>query len=211
MKYNKWSFVVVPNIKLIEWKSPILQTIFLWMCKYSNDEWFCFPSLFTLSKNVWVSKRTIINYIKQLEDLWLIKIENRYNNNEKISNVYYIILPSEPYSPPSEPYSPPSEPGAHRTISTELKSLNSENIYSELEKYLQAWNYVFDKNYKITPDLINTYKSIRLKYTKEDLNNAAQNYYNNRVKNWSKEERQKFELHIFKFLKQKTNWFINYI
>lgn len=92
MKYEKWTFVVIPNIKQLEWKSPVLQTIYMWICYYSNQDWLCFPSQKTLAKNVWVSNNTLKTYLKELEKLWLLCRERRYKDNQEITSMYQVLI-----------------------------------------------------------------------------------------------------------------------
>jgi len=90
-------------------------------------------------------------------------------------------------------------------------SISANNIKQELEMLLNYWNGKFWKKYELTKDLQNAYTRIRKNYKTEQIEKAVHKYYHDRVQKWTNEERKQYELHILKFLTQKSNWFINYI
>lgn len=92
MYYEKWTFVVVPNIQQLEWRDPILQILYVWMCKYANEDGVCFPSINKLSSNCWVSRDTITRKIKDMEELGILLRERRFDNWEEKTSKYTIII-----------------------------------------------------------------------------------------------------------------------
>lgn len=92
MKWEKWLFTVVHQIKQLSWMPPILQTAYMWICYYSNQDWYCFPSQKLLAENCWVSINAIRKYLAELEKIWLIKRERRYKDNMELSSIYQLVI-----------------------------------------------------------------------------------------------------------------------
>lgn len=92
MNYRKWQFLVVPNKDIIKGKTPQLQAIYMWICSFADDEWQCYPSIQTISDCAWCSRDTVIRKLKDLEELWILIRQHRFNNNEKTSNLYQIRI-----------------------------------------------------------------------------------------------------------------------
>ena len=92
MYYEKGTFTTVPNITKLEGKSPFLQTIYLWICKFSNENGVCYPSQKRLSEVTGMSIDSCRRYLKELEDLGILARERRYSNNQEISSNYYIVV-----------------------------------------------------------------------------------------------------------------------
>lgn len=144
MKFKKWAFSSVP-VSSMDWLDPFAQVIYMWLCKYSNDEWICFPSLDTLSKNCWMSKNTVIKYLGVLESLSFIMKNNRFKKLEFTSNEYTVLIKENSGSEDEQPSAfnelgsaPREQPSAPReqeliqlTKSTELNNITTkENILS---------------------------------------------------------------------------------
>jgi hypothetical protein len=104
MKYQPGKFSIVPNRDYLCGKPPILQCLFLWLCVHSDEAGICFPSRKKLSEECNCDKRSIDKYMKVLEDDGVVKKTLRYNKRKKRndSNLYQIMLNSEPITPPSE-------------------------------------------------------------------------------------------------------------
>jgi len=92
IKYEKGTFVTVPNIDIVTWLTPIAQTLYMHLCKRANQDWKCFPGNKILSEDVWVSISSIKKHCKTLVDLWVLKKMRRFKNNEEISPEYEIII-----------------------------------------------------------------------------------------------------------------------
>ena len=147
MQYKKWTFTTVPNIEYLKWKNPILQVIYMWICKYSNDDWVCFPSVSTLAKNCWTSSNSIRKYLKELEKLGILQRERRFKNNEETSSIYELIIwgtsPAEGGTAPAEGGG--TSPDGNRTKSnyltksTELKEKKSKEFKFQSKRELKEF------------------------------------------------------------------------
>ena len=95
MKYKKGTFVVVPNIDVLDNKPSELQTLFMWICVYSDDDGICYPSRKTLANKCGVSIKTIDKYMKELESLELLQktLRKKENSKQNKSNLYQICIP----------------------------------------------------------------------------------------------------------------------
>lgn len=114
--------------------NPARKLVLLKLCDNANDKGECWPSLQHIADQCEISRRTAISHVQSLADDGFLKVENRFKNNEQISNFYIIDLekkqkvstvqsenisppPSENFaprggeeiSPPSATISPPSE------------------------------------------------------------------------------------------------------
>lgn len=93
MKIEKWQFTVVPYIDRVKWEHPITQVIYSWMCKFSNEEWKCYPSIEKLSECCGTGITSIKTYLQRLIDLWIIKKNYRYKDKLQTSSEYIILHP----------------------------------------------------------------------------------------------------------------------
>lgn len=86
---NKWLFTTVPFINEIKKEKATVQSTYLWMCFYANMTWKCFASQKTIADNAWITRQTLIQNIKRLKELWLIKeIKTKWN----VSNKYILTI-----------------------------------------------------------------------------------------------------------------------
>lgn len=107
------------NLKV---KNPVRKLILIKLADNANDKGECWPSHQYIADQCEVSRRTVIHHLNELEKSGLIRIENRFKNNSKQSNVYHLNLDAkqcEEYSQPcagssqgSEIYSQGSEESA---------------------------------------------------------------------------------------------------
>jgi hypothetical protein len=93
MKIEKWQFTVVPYIDRVKWEHPITQVIYSWMCKFSNEEWKCYPSIEKLSECCWTGITSIKTYLQRLIDLRIIEKNYRYKEWLQTSSEYIILHP----------------------------------------------------------------------------------------------------------------------
>lgn len=141
MKYQKWQFLTVPNKNILKGKPPILQSVYFWICDFSNAFWECFPSLQAIADCAWCSRRSVIEYIKELEKMGILVKTNRWNGKEQTSNLYQIMIiesagdsppPSAVNSLPSEQYAPPPSAGdAHEVNPLSLSQAFEQNSSKE--------------------------------------------------------------------------------
>ncbi len=120
--------------------NPSRKLVLLKLCDNANDKGECWPSLQHIADQCEISRRTAINHIQSLADDGFLEVQNRFKNNEQISNFYIIDLERHNKKtdlggensalPPSEKFAlggetvalgseniapPPSEISAHRT------------------------------------------------------------------------------------------------
>lgn len=100
MKYKKGTFTVVPNMHILMGKPTELQTIFLWICSYANDEGQCYPSRAKLSRVCGIkSVRTVDKYLDELISCGLIDKETRKKpDGENYTNLYQVVQIETPPS-----------------------------------------------------------------------------------------------------------------
>lgn len=101
MKYKPGTFITVPNLDSLHKVPAISQVLFLWICKYSDEEGMCYPGRKKLAKNLGCSIRTIDKHIDILESNGFITKTKRKkeDSKENLTNLYQIQLlhhPSEP-------------------------------------------------------------------------------------------------------------------
>jgi DNA replication protein DnaD len=92
-KYKPDTFVVVPSKYRLMKVDAIAQSVFFWLCSYAdNTTGECFPSISTLAKLCKVSRTTIKNRIKKLEQAGLVKkTVRKIPDGKNITNLYQII------------------------------------------------------------------------------------------------------------------------
>ena len=83
MKYQKGSFVVVPNIEYLKGKNPLLLSVFFWICYHADEDGMCFPSRRKLASEVGSTVKTVDKYIKELEVDGVKKKTKRKKKNSK--------------------------------------------------------------------------------------------------------------------------------
>lgn len=96
MRFQKNTFLLIPNKNAIRGMSPTHQTVYIRLCEYIGDDLSCYPSYETIAKSSWCSRRTVIRTIKDLCSIWLLVKESRFSDNEQTTNKYYIEIIDEP-------------------------------------------------------------------------------------------------------------------
>lgn len=94
MKYEKGTFVVVPNKNHLKGKPAEMQSVYLWLIDHSNDEGQCFPSRKKLSKEAGCGIATVDKYLAKLVEDGFVKITPRFNHDthSRNSNMYTLLL-----------------------------------------------------------------------------------------------------------------------
>lgn len=147
VKFEKWTFVTVPNIKHLKWMDSLWQILYLWINHHTNQYWNCFPSITLLSKESWMSKTSVRKYLKVLEDGWFITIKPRYKNNVQISNLYQVMIiesdPSPDDVPPTADDVPPPRQAMTELNPIELNPITKlNNIHHSLsDEVIRLKNY----------------------------------------------------------------------
>lgn len=91
----KSNFTQIPNdaMKIIE-KATTYRIYCYLCCRYNNDNKYAFPSLSTIAKETKLSKQTVVNAIKELEDLGLVKtLKFEKQTTTWVNNCYIIFYP----------------------------------------------------------------------------------------------------------------------
>ena len=130
--YNPYKLFVglhIPNaVAQLTTLTPGAKLCYGRLSQYAGENGEAYPAHSTLAKEIGVSKRSIINYLNELEDKGFIKVVNRYNAEKKeyTSNFYIFLWHSDldnslkknggsckVYTTPSEKSAlPPSEKSA---------------------------------------------------------------------------------------------------
>jgi len=149
MKYKKGTFIVVPNIDRLDVLHPTGQALFMWLCKYANDDGVCFPSRKKLAGHLSCDMRTIDRHIGFLVDLGFISKTTRQKKGTKtnMSNLYQIHL----YRHPSDINAPtPSDINAPVTISnknyTHLTQIVSSANEGKENKEKAPYSFIVELN-----------------------------------------------------------------
>lgn len=89
-KFDKGQFTLVPSKKARDGLHPTLQTVYTWLCDYSDSSMKSFPSRTRLAANCGISVKTLDRALQILEEKGLIEKNARYKNNEQQSNEYVV-------------------------------------------------------------------------------------------------------------------------
>ena len=134
MKYNKGTFVIVPNINELALLPPTAQGLYLWICKFSDENGSCYPSRKKLASLLNCDMRTIDKYMQILVDNELIEKTKRKKEgtNENMSNLYQLLICSDPSSRLDVT---PSEQNVPVTVSSinSIQLTNSETEVSSVQ------------------------------------------------------------------------------
>ena len=92
MKYEKGTFTTVPNMSALKGKNAILQVIYMWLCFHADKKGTCFPSQTTIANACGIGITSLNKFMKELEDLNLLKreIRNIKGSKEKDTTIYHI-------------------------------------------------------------------------------------------------------------------------
>ena len=104
--------------------NPAKKLVLLKLCDNANDKGECWPSLQHIADQCEISRRTAINHVQALADDGYLVVENRFKNNEQISNFYVIDLERKAKKGGENSALPPSEKSA---LGGEIISLGGEN------------------------------------------------------------------------------------
>ena len=146
MRYEKGSFIVVPNRKVIQGMKPATQCVYLWLCFHSNQDGECFPSIETLAREANVSRRQVFRSLSELEVVKVIEKSIRFNDKKQQQTSLYTITVNDGEGDCMAPGGClPDTPGgdcmAHRTVSSiELNPINSSPQTDSFEKFWNAYD-----------------------------------------------------------------------
>lgn len=131
MKYQRNSFIILPNKNLLKGKSPYLQSIYLWICEHSDENGVCFPSRITIAKEAGVDIKTVDRIIPELENMGILEKITRKEGAKNLSNIYQIMIVEDGGVAPdrrqgSPHQSPGVAPGAVHELNPVLTQPNEE-------------------------------------------------------------------------------------
>lgn len=92
MKYEKGSFITLPNREKISGLDPNAQCLYIWLCYHANQSGECFPSRKLLAIEAGMSIDSIKRATKKLVDEGIIKKTTRKKGKQNITNIYEIII-----------------------------------------------------------------------------------------------------------------------
>lgn len=135
MRYEKGSFTVVPNINALKGQSPILQVLYMWICKFSNEDGYCWPSQKHLAECAGISHDTCQRYIQKMKKLGLLQQERRFVGNSETSSKYFLCVPpAQKGDPPRTKTGPPpaqkGDPPRTKADGTITSELTQSKLYT---------------------------------------------------------------------------------
>lgn len=93
MKYQKGSFITVPNSATLCGLHPAAQCLFMWLCHHANQYGQCYPSRRRLAELAGVSVDMVDKMTRLLVEKELIKkVARRKNDTHNQTNLYDIII-----------------------------------------------------------------------------------------------------------------------
>lgn len=92
MKYNKGSFVTVPNKNHLAGLEPYVQSVYFWICSYADEDGTCFPSRTTLAKNAGCSVKSVDRALELLSDRGFLSKKVRSSEKKKLTNLYQLMI-----------------------------------------------------------------------------------------------------------------------
>ncbi len=128
MKYQKGTFVIIPNVHALVGLSPFVLSVFFWICKHSDQNGRCFPSFNLLAKEGAMSRRQVIRSVLTLEKIGFLK---KTSGKKHTSNRYQILLKGGDYqSLGGDSQSPGVVTGMHPNYI----QLNNTNSFAKAKK-----------------------------------------------------------------------------
>jgi len=91
-KYQKGSFITVPNQQELFGMDPQAQCLYMWLCHHANQEGECFPSRALLAAESGMSIDTVKRVTAKLIVSGILKKYERKKGKTNMTNVYEIII-----------------------------------------------------------------------------------------------------------------------
>lgn len=92
MRYQKGSFIVVPNSEELKGLHVAAQALYLWLCYHANQEGECFPSRKRLAMLCSISVDQVDIQMKTLVDRGLVLKEKRKSGAKNETNLYSVVV-----------------------------------------------------------------------------------------------------------------------
>lgn len=91
-KYEKGSFITLPNKQILRGRKPALQSVYIWICEHADEKGLCFPSIPTLATESGCSVRNVQYAISELEDLDILHKIPQKQKKKNFTNQYQILI-----------------------------------------------------------------------------------------------------------------------
>lgn len=130
-KYEKGSFVVIPNKNHLKGKPSAMQSIYFWICEHADENGVCFPTRKMLAQEAGVEIKTLDKYLKQLvEEGFIIQSQRKKENSrENTSNQYQLMILSEEVPPKTvQPSTKNGATGTPKNGAETITNINSNNL-----------------------------------------------------------------------------------
>lgn len=154
------SLILMAQAMKMKVGNPLRKLVLIKLADNANDNGECWPSHGHIADHCEISKRSVMNHIKALEEACFLTVLNRVKDNKKQSNLYHlhferVKISSESPAPLNKvssespalgsesPALPSSEPPAHRT-SHSLEPVN-EPITCEVTEIFNFWKFTMGK------------------------------------------------------------------
>jgi DNA-binding transcriptional regulator YhcF (GntR family) len=137
MRYEKGSFVVIPNKQHLKGRPAEMQSIYFWICEHANENGQCFPTRKTLAIESGSGLRTLDKYLKLLVKEGFLSViqRNKVNSKEKTSNLYQILIIEEVVSKRTQPsVKKDTTPSVKKDAET-ISNINSNYLTENLSEY----------------------------------------------------------------------------
>lgn len=93
MKYEKGSFIIVPNKEALRLLSVGARAVFLEICDFADERGRCFPARQTLAERILMHPNSVDRFIEELEEAGLIEKSGRVRaDGSRTSNEYQILV-----------------------------------------------------------------------------------------------------------------------
>lgn len=206
-KFEAWIDILM-SCNFVKWE------FLLWYEVYEIEVWSFITSKVKLQKKYGWSKVKLNNFLELLEKQNMIHQKTVWKWNHKATQLfvnnyskYQYDIPKE--WPSNEPKEDPKKTLSEPQYKKDNKYKKDNNIYKwdkshwdineELEKFINYWNNTFWEKRKVTHDLLDSYKTLRKKYTKEELWSWANKYFTDK-----KDTEKQYLLSPIKFFTQKN-------
>ena len=206
MNFQKWTFITVPNKHKLKELSVYSKAIYLSLCAYADDKGQCYPAINTIAKECNCSDRSVIRYMQELIEKWLLSKEIRKKewSCENISNLYQLKICGDSQSLGGDSQSPP--PGDSQSQELNLIILTKSNeLNIDTPKKISESFFDLKEDHEIWKEVINKHPSAI-----KDLRDFC-NYWTEPNKSWLKvkwqlQETFDIKRRLYKWLDNSQKW-----
>lgn len=93
MRYEKGSFLTVPNKEILRTVSVGARAVYMEICDFSDEYGKCFPSRKTIAKNILMHENSVDRFISELELVGVLEKSGRVRKDgSRTSNEYQILV-----------------------------------------------------------------------------------------------------------------------